>query len=201
MSDDIDELLRLAERGDETAVARLLGGQRARLRAMVALHMDARIRGRCDPSDIVQEAMLDAYRQLPDYLASRPLPFYPWLRQITWQQLVAHHRRHLKYQVRSVLREDQVWSCASDCSTSQLADRLADSVISPSGQVARSEVQEKVLNELNSLPEGDREILVLRILEQLSSQETAAVLNVSENAVRVRQFRALKRLKTRLDRI
>lgn len=199
MSADTDQLLDRAAAGDDSAVAGLLTKHRSRLRAMVNLRMDPRIAGRCDPSDVVQEALLDAHRQLRSYLAERPLPFYPWLRQITWQQLVAHHRRHLKYQVRSVLQEDDVWRATLDHSASHLAGQLVDSMASPSQQVERSEIQRAVLLALQELSDQDREILVLRILEQLSSQETAAILNISPSAVRVRQYRALTRLKQRLQ--
>jgi RNA polymerase sigma-70 factor (ECF subfamily) len=100
--------------------------------------------------------------------------------------------------VRSVLREDDVRRAMSDHSASQLVDHLIDSMASPSQQAARSESRREVLAALQELSETDREVLVLRVVEQLSSQETAAVLNITDNAVRVRQFRALKRLKARL---
>ena len=48
---------------------------------------------------------------------------------------------------------------------------------------------------LVALPEPDREVLVLRILEALPAREAAAVLGISEVAVRSRQVRALDRLK------
>jgi RNA polymerase sigma-70 factor (ECF subfamily) len=200
MDADTETLLDRAAAGDESAVTQLLSKHRPRMRAMVRVRMDPRMIGRCDPSDIVQEALLDAHRQLPNYLAERPLPFYPWLRQITWQQLVAHHRRHLQYQVRSVLREEDVWRAMSDHSTSQLANHLIDSIASPSQQAARSESRREVLAALQDLSDTDREVLVLRVVEQLSSQETAAVLNITDNTVRVRQFRALKRLEAHLRR-
>ena len=86
----------------------------------------------------------------------------------------------------------------SDHSNMQLAHQLIDSMASPSQQAARAESRQELLVALSELGDQDREILVLRIVEQLSSQETSAVLNISESAVRMRQFRALKRLKSRL---
>jgi RNA polymerase sigma-70 factor (ECF subfamily) len=166
---------------------------------MVSLRMDPRIAVRCDPSDVVQEALLDAHRLLPQYLKDRPLPFYPWLRQLAWQQLVAHHRRHLKYKVRSVLREDDVWRSLSDHSTGQLAERLVESVATPSQAMARAEAHRDMMVALRQLRDDERDVLVLRILEELSSQETAAVLGISAEAVRVRQFRALQHVRQILD--
>ena len=48
---------------------------------MVAVaRMDRRLTARLDPSDVVQEALADGVRDLPDYLTTRPMAFYPWLR-------------------------------------------------------------------------------------------------------------------------
>lgn len=199
MTEDTEELLELAAAGNESAVSCLLSRYRTRLREMVRLRMDGRIAARCDPSDVVQEALLDAHRQLARYLTERPLPFYPWLRQITWQQLVAHHRRHLKYQARSVLREDEIWRTLSDRSSQNLAEQLTDSMVTPSQQLARSELRCLVFAALEQLSDNDREVLVLRILEQLSAQEAGAVLGLTAAAVRARQLRALKRLRQLVD--
>jgi hypothetical protein len=78
---DTDELLRRAEHGDEQARQTVLIRHRQRLKHMVALRLDRRLAARIDPSDVVQEALLDAARGFDDYLRRRPLPFYPWLRR------------------------------------------------------------------------------------------------------------------------
>jgi RNA polymerase sigma-70 factor (ECF subfamily) len=79
---DTDQLLDNASRGDGAARARLLDRHRQRLRHMIALRLDRRLAARIDPSDVVQEALIVADRQLDRYLREQPLPFYPRLRQI-----------------------------------------------------------------------------------------------------------------------
>ncbi|HEY7423921.1 MAG TPA: hypothetical protein VH682_06715 [Gemmataceae bacterium] len=74
---DTDELLRRAEQGDEQARQAVLVRHRERLKHMVAVRMDRRLAARVDPSDVVQDALLDAARHLDDYLRQRPMPFYP----------------------------------------------------------------------------------------------------------------------------
>src|SRR5262249_28097057 len=101
----IDELLRQAGRGADDARQRLLDRYRGRLRQMGAARVDRRLSARVDPSDVVQEALIDASRHLDDYLRDRPLAFYPWLRQFAWERLVALHRRHVLAGKRSVTRE------------------------------------------------------------------------------------------------
>ena len=86
---------------------------------MVAVRLDRRLAARVDPSDVVQEALADASRRLDDYLLSRPLPFFAWLRQFAWERLVELHRRHVTPQRRSVIREE---GPALDCPTSRPSD-------------------------------------------------------------------------------
>src|SRR5262249_42289969 len=86
-----EELIARAARGDPTARESLLDRHRDRLRTMIAVRMDRRLAARVDPSDVVQESLAEAACHLTDYLLRRPLPFYPWLRQIAWEQLIMLH--------------------------------------------------------------------------------------------------------------
>src|SRR5690349_9237495 len=117
----LEELMARAAQGDQTAAGQLLERHRSRLRRMVALHMDRRLAARLDTSDVVQEALADAVRKLPDYLHDRPLPFYPWLRQLAWERLIQLHRRHLHAQQRSVAREEHGAAPLPDESALELA--------------------------------------------------------------------------------
>ena len=80
----------------------------------------------------------------------------------------------------------------------QLADRVLARQSSPSDRAVRSELRLRVRAALDRLGERDREILVLRHLEQLSTKETAAVLGLSEGGVKIRHLRALERLRALL---
>ena len=87
-----------------------------------------------------------------------------------------------------------------DESAAQLARRLADLGSSPSEQAVREELRQRVRPALDRLAPGDREVLVLRHLEQLSTAEAAAVLGIGEGAVKIRHLRALQRLRALLRR-
>ena len=117
----IDALIEQAREGDAAARQRLLEGCRARLRRIVAVRLDRRLAARVDASDVVQEALADASRRLDDYLLSRPLPFFAWLRQIAWDRLVELHRRHVQAERRSVIREEGPAMELSDESALHLA--------------------------------------------------------------------------------
>src|SRR5262249_37295001 len=191
---DTEQLIEQAHRGDEAARAQLLGRHRDRLRRMVACHLDPRLSARIDPSDVVQEALAEADRELSDYLRRQPLPFYPWVRRIAWERLVKLHRRHLYARRRSVRNEQPGVMALPESSVVELARKLVASGTSPSGQLIRQELQERVRAALALLGERDREVLLMRYLEGLSTRETAASLGISEGAVKMRHVRALEAL-------
>jgi RNA polymerase sigma-70 factor (ECF subfamily) len=192
---DTEELLRRAERGDADARGALLDRHRQRLRHMIACRMDPRLAARLDPSDMVQETLAEADRRLDHYLREQPLPFYPWLRQLAWDRLVEQHRRHLLAGRRSVLREHAGALGLPDASANHLAEQLLDRGESPSAGPQRDELRERVRGALAALAEPDREVLVLRYLEQLSAREVGAVLGVNEATAKKRALRALQRLR------
>jgi RNA polymerase sigma-70 factor (ECF subfamily) len=196
---ETEELLRRAGSGDDAARQRLLSRHRERLCRMVDLRLDRRLRARVDPSDVVQDVLAEADGALGEYLARRPLPFYPWLRQLAWERLVALHRRHVAAQRRSVTREETDTPPLPDDSALELIDRLIDRHSSPSHRLLRDELRSRVRAGLNRLAARDREVLTLRHLEQLSTAETAAVLGVTEGAVKLRHLRALDRLRIVLE--
>jgi RNA polymerase sigma-70 factor (ECF subfamily) len=195
---DTDLLLAAAAGGDAAARDKLLDRHRGRLRRLVSVRLDRRLAARVDPSDVVQETLADAAARLDCYLNERPLPFYPWLRQLAWDRLVDAHRRHVRAGRRSVTREEP--PALPDESVLELADRLWEVSSGPSGRLRREERRAMVGRALDQLRDRDREVLVLRYLEQLSTAEAAAVLGLNEGAVKLRLLRALQRLRELLER-
>ena len=189
---DTDALLASAASGDLAARERLLHRHRDRLRRMVSCRLDPRIAPRIDPSDVVQDVLLEANRRLGIYIRTRPLPFYPWLRQIAVDQIGMTHRRHLRAARRSVKREEPAG--LPDASAYELAGRLMDTSAGPSARLRREEQRNHLRAALDRLPERDREILALRYLEQLNTAEVGAVLSITEAAVKMRLLRAIERL-------
>jgi RNA polymerase sigma-70 factor (ECF subfamily) len=179
--------------GDDAAAAALLAGHRRRLRQMIAIRLDPRLSARLDPSDVLQEVFAEASRRLAEYARRRPIPFYPWLRRIAWERLVKLHERHLYRQKRAATRDIRL--PMGDQSSMLLAEYFIDSGTSPSRQVLRVESRARVQAALAQMPERDRELLVLRYLEQLSMAEIATVMDSTEGAVKVRHLRALERFR------
>jgi RNA polymerase sigma-70 factor (ECF subfamily) len=192
---DTEQLIELASQGDIAARQQLLVRHRDQLRKMVRVRMDRRLAARVDPSDVIQEALADAAAKLSDYLRRRPLPFYPWLRRLTLERLVKLHRRHIRAGIRSVSREDPGRLALPDESALELARRLVAPGSSPSQHLIREELRGRVQAALARLSEKDREVLIMRYLEQLSNAEIGAALEISEGAVKMRHLRALERIR------
>jgi RNA polymerase sigma-70 factor (ECF subfamily) len=193
---DLDMLLDRAAAGDPAARDELLARYRGRLVRAVAARVDPRVAARADPSDVVQDALLDAAARLPDYLAGRPLPFFPWLRRLALDRLARLHRDHRDAGCRAVTREES--DPLPDRSAAALVEWLAGPGPTPSGAAAGAEDRDRVLAALTSLPGADREILVLLYLEGLSAAEAAVVLGIAPAAARARHLRALERLRAAL---
>jgi RNA polymerase sigma-70 factor (ECF subfamily) len=194
------ELLKRAGQGDKEAAGKLFAQHRERLRRMVQVRMDGRLRGRLDASDVLQEAYLEFDRSLADYLKNPEAPLFLWLRFLTGRKLQALHRRHLGTKVRDAGREISLQQGAlPQASSLALAAQLLGHLTSPSEAAGRAEMQLRVQEALDTLDAIDREVLALRHFEQLSNAETAQVLEITEAAASRRFVRALKRLKKILD--
>jgi RNA polymerase sigma-70 factor (ECF subfamily) len=162
---------------------------------MVAVRIDPRVAARLDPSDVVQDTLAEAHRRLDDYLAAQPVPFYLWLRQLAQDRLIDLHRRHVLASRRSVGREVPAGPELSDASVTELADRITSRAPGPSEAAHRREQAGLLRAALTRLPDTDREVLILRHLEELTPREIADVLGVTQAVVYSRHLRALRRLR------
>jgi len=193
---ETQDLLRRASQGDAQAVDALFSRYRERLYQMIHFRIDRRLRGRMDTSDVVQEACLEAIQRLGDYLRDPSMPFFLWLRFITRQKLVALHRHHLGVQARDARREVRRHRLPSPATTSEsVCERILSNLTSPSEAAARAELHRILQNALDRMDPIDREVLVLRHLEQLTTSEIAREIGMEEPAARMRYFRALKKIR------
>lgn len=203
MTNDSSETRKMMERaaqGDNAALSALLERHRVRLRRMVALRMDQRLQGRIDASDVIQEAYLEAWMRLAEYLRNPTMPFFLWLRLLTAQRLVTLHRKHLGVKMRDPALEISLYQEGlPEASSAALAAQLLGQDTRPSEAAIRAEMKVRLQEALNSMDPLDREVLALRHFEQLSRAEIAHLLQIREAAVSKRYIRALKRLKDLLS--
>src|SRR5262249_8709248 len=149
-----------------------------------------------DPADVLQEAFIDAHEQLPAYVAEPKYPFFLWLRMVTGSRLAKLHRYHIGREIRDVNREVSIFAAATpSTSSAALPAQLLDSQSEPIEGAARAEMRDRLITALNQMEPMDREVVSLRHFEQLTTPETARVLDISEAAAGKRYLRALERLR------
>ena len=195
LNDDSDKLIALAGKGDPHALGELLLQYRDRLTKIISFRIDKRLKGRVDPSDIVQDAFIEVTQRFSEYYNEQKMPFFLWLRFITVQKLIQVHRHHLGVKARDANREVSIFNGPLPQATSAvLAAQLMGKQTSPSMAAMRVEAKMQLEHALNEMDEIDREVLAMRHFEQLNNAETAKVLNISESAASNRYIRAIKRL-------
>lgn len=198
---DTQELIAAARAGKPGADGALLEHYRDALRRLVAMRLDRAVQARVDVSDVVQDALVEANRRLPDYLRDQPLPLHLWLRQIAKDRMIDAHRRHRAAEGRSVDREQgPIAALYPDQSVFDLAAQFADfREQTPAAAMLHRELQARLAAAMTQLPDDDREIIEMRHVEQLSNQEAAHSLGLSEPAAGMRYLRAVRRLRALLD--
>jgi RNA polymerase sigma-70 factor (ECF subfamily) len=176
-------------------LAQLFQAHRERLRRMVSVRMDRRLLARLDPSDVLQDAFLEAAKRFDAYAQKAEMPPFLWLRFLVGERLQALHRRHLGVKARDPRREVSVIGGLVTAATSEaLAAQLVGQTTSPSQAAMRAELHDRLRKVLDSMPALDREVLALRHFEQLTNVETAQTLGTSERAASNRYIRALRRM-------
>jgi RNA polymerase sigma-70 factor (ECF subfamily) len=190
----VERCLNRARAGDEQALDELLSRCREPLRRAVGLRLDPKLAHREDASDVVQKTLVEAHRRFRDYLKDPRMPFTLWLRHIAQDRIIDTHRRHQAAGRRSIDRE-QAEAAAPDASSVMLVAHLMDQELTPASAAVQRELTDRLEQVMAELDDPDREILLMRYYEQMSNQEIAATLNLTEAAASMRHLRALRRLK------
>ena len=194
------DLIRRASEGDQVALDQLFETHRDRLQRMIRLRIDRRIQGRLDSSDVLQEAYIDVFRNLKDYVNAPSTSFFIWLRNVVGLKLAEVHRRHLGTHKRDAKRDVSIYRGAMPAVNSvSMAAQLMVQLTTPSQVAVKTEMRLRLQEVLDSMDEVDREIIALRHFERLNSQETADVLQMSKSGASSRYIRAMKRLKEELS--
>lgn len=196
---DSTALLRQAADGDEQALAELLGQSEPRLVRIVRTRLPRQLHGRVREMDVVREACAEAQQGLNEYLNDPQLPFYLWLRELTLLKLIDVQQRYLGDQAGDAAGDVSLHRGSLPAATSaSLAAQLLGRFAATSNEDVKAALKIKVQEALASLDSRDREVLVLRHVEQLSTGEIAQVMKIVKSEASRRYFRALKSIKDML---
>jgi RNA polymerase sigma-70 factor (ECF subfamily) len=166
---------------------------RAYLRLLARLQLDPRLQGKLDPSDVVQQTLLQALQALDRFQQRSDAELAAWLRQILAHNLV-NAARDLGRAKRAVAREMSL-EAALEQSSARLEAWLAAEQPSPSQQAERKEQVLRLAEALGSLPEAQREALTRRYLQSWSLDDIGRHLGRSPAAVAGLIKRGLKQLR------
>jgi RNA polymerase sigma-70 factor (ECF subfamily) len=192
--------VRASQRGDRLALAKLLARCHLQLRTWAEARMDAALRARIDPDDVLQEVYLDVARRIDRFEDRGPGSFLSWVRAILDQKVV-DARRVAHYKVRDIDREVPAAVGSGSSSYWNLLDNLYAESGTPSRVVRREEAVNALLTCMTHLSEAHRQVIQLRFLNGLSVDEVAGRLGKSKAAVVALTGRALEALRTSMDRM
>jgi RNA polymerase sigma-70 factor (ECF subfamily) len=192
-----DRLLAEAKGGGEEQLGKLLTLYRNYLTILATTQLDARLRRRISPSDLVQEAMLGAYRDFGKFRGNTERELLAWLRQILINCLHHAYEAHIQAGRRDIRREISLddMNRAMDRSVIRLAHVLADRGPSPSAPARERERSVALADQLARLKSDDRDVIVLRNLQGLSFEEVAERMGRKPGAVRMLWLRAIERFR------
>jgi RNA polymerase sigma-70 factor (ECF subfamily) len=148
---------------------------------LARLQLDGELQRKIDPSDVVQQTLLEAYQKRDAFRGETSGERAAWLRQILAHNL-ADAMKSLRRAKRDVAREQELGQ-AVEASSARLEAFLAAEQTSPSMQVAGHEQALALANALAQLPDAQREALVLQHWQGLSLKQIAEHMQRSPSAV------------------
>jgi RNA polymerase sigma-70 factor (ECF subfamily) len=193
----IDRLIDEARHDEPGALDRLLESYRNYLRLVARAGLGAALRGKADPSDLVQETLLKAHRHFDQFQGASEPELVAWLRQILARNLADLARRY-RASSRRLAHEQSLEELLVSASQN-LSALVASNGHSPSQSAIRRELSVVLADALAELPASYREVLVLRSLEGHEWAEVARTLGRSTDAARLLWTRALKKLRPLIE--
>jgi RNA polymerase sigma-70 factor (ECF subfamily) len=170
---------------------------RSYLYVLAGRHVDRRLQGKVDASDVVQLTLLQALAAWNQFRGRSDAELAAWLRQILARQL-ANTARDIGRQKRDAARERSL-EVALDQSAARLEMVLAAADSSPSQHAQRNEQFLQLTEALAQLPDAQREAIVLHHLEQRSLEEVGRHMDRTAVAVAGLIKRGLRALRARLQ--
>ena len=195
----LENLIAKGRDGDEQALAELFDHFRPRLKRMVELRLDPRLKGRVDASDVLQETFVQAFRDIHKFELREGASFVGWLKAIAENRLMDA----IKTFQRKKRGGDFNRVGAADPYRSSIADFVAileDEADSPSRMVAKDEAIDAMEIAIAGLPEDQRQAVQLRCIKGLSVDQTAKAMNKTASAVRSLVHRAKQALQQSMYR-
>ena len=183
--------LEAGEQSDDSLIAQVLAGNVALFELLMRRHNErvyraarAIVRDEGEAEDVMQQAYLNAFTHLRQF--NRQALFSTWLTRIAVNEALARVRRRGRY---------EVFDAADTPGEESMPNESADN---PERLAFASELRRLLEWAIDSLPNGMREVFMLREVEGLSTEEAAECLAVSQDVIKTRLSRGRAMLRALL---
>lgn len=179
-----------AANGHARSFEELVNVHERELREFIDRRLDHPLRKRVGASDVVQQTFVEAHRRIKEFAARRPMPFKVWLMKTAIEQLRDERVKHLKRERRTANREVELPTHSSLVLAHQLAGGSA-----PSQLAMKRERQRALAGLIERMSSADRDVLLLRHVDNLRFEDIGKVLEINAATARKRHARAIVRLR------
>jgi RNA polymerase sigma-70 factor (ECF subfamily) len=170
---------------------------RAYLRLLAQLNQDPRLRSKLDPSDLVQQTLLQAHQAVAQFRGQGETELRAWLRQILARNL-AHAARDFGRDKRDIAKERSLDN-SLDASSARIEGWLIAQQSSPSQKAEHHEQMTRLADALAGLPDAQREAVILHYWQDWTMAAIAEHLGRSSAAVAGLLKRGLQQLREQLQ--
>ncbi len=192
----LENLVQLSRKGDRGAFDKITRHFHARIESIVRLRIGQDLRRRIDVDDVVQETYMRAFKGISNFEWESEPQFRAWLCKIAERTCTDVVRQHVISQKQSIDKELQGGlGPKSDGGQTNLLELLSLTQTRPSGYVRREERLTRLEQAMDSLSDRHKEVILLSVIQRISTQEVAERMDMSIQAVCMLRTRALRKLK------
>jgi RNA polymerase sigma-70 factor (ECF subfamily) len=193
---DVEHWLPAARTGSREALGQALDACRGYLLAIAERKLSPQLQAKGGASDVVQQTLLDAFRDFAGFQGDTVVELRKWLRRLLLNNLVDFTRQYRDTDKRQIDREVALPARGSP---EARAGGLAAAVPSPSGEALAREQAEAIQRALERLPDDYRQVLIWRYREERSFEEIGRLLDLTPNAARKLLLRAVRRMQQEVE--
>jgi RNA polymerase sigma-70 factor (ECF subfamily) len=184
------QLVTMAQEGDDTALGQLCSVYGERVRRIVRFRMGPALRAQLESMDLVQEALMEAIKDLDDFTFSNDGDFLRWLSSIV-ENTIRDNIDRIYAAKRDIRRQVSLDRVAARTNHFGIDGHLPAATTTPSVVLSLREDLDKLERAMDRLKPQYREVLVLAKIEGLSCKEIAARQNKNPAAVAMSLSRAI----------
>lgn len=192
------DLLNRARTGDDTARDELFARCRTYVGVVARAEVESWLQAKVDASDLVQQTLLEAHREMDQFRGSTEGEWLAWLRRILSHNAVDFVRHYKGTAKRQINREVRMHAPTADNSLGRTLD-LSAGIETPSELVIRKEREIEIAEAISELATDHQEVIMLRNLQRLPFNEVAERMGRSRPAVQMLWMRALRSLRKILE--